>query len=54
MVGTGIGRLETLPDPFDAICIHCESVSAFRKDVIFDADRAPFSFGARQTMVSEQ
>jgi hypothetical protein len=54
MVGTGIGRLETLPDPFDAICIHCESVSTFRKDAIFDADLAPLGFGPRQTMVSEQ
>lgn len=30
-VGTGITSLDSLPDPFQAICIHCETVSSFNK-----------------------
>jgi hypothetical protein len=30
-VGTGKISVESLPDPFEAICIHCETVSHFAK-----------------------
>ena len=52
MVGTGVGRLENLPDPFDAICIHCEGVSTFRKEAVFDADLAAVGM-AQQTATFE-
>lgn len=31
LVGTGTSSLDSLPDPFQAICIHCEAVSPYRK-----------------------
>lgn len=30
-VGTGTSSLVSLPDPFKAICVHCEVVSSFNK-----------------------
>jgi hypothetical protein len=33
-VGTGTSSLDSLPDPFKAICIHCEEVSSFKKTAV--------------------
>jgi hypothetical protein len=34
MVGTGDSSPDNLPDPFQAICIHCEAISMFDKEDI--------------------
>ena len=31
LVGTGTDRLDSLAEPFEAICVHCEAISSFHK-----------------------
>lgn len=33
-VGTGVTSLDSLSDPFDAICVHCEAISPFHKGAV--------------------
>jgi hypothetical protein len=33
-VGTGTSSLDSLPDPFKAICVHCEEISSFKKTAV--------------------
>lgn len=33
-VGTGVTSLDSLSDPFDAICVHCEAISSFSKGAV--------------------